>query len=98
MKNFPWISLSVGIVLSLALYKLSPLAPDSKPVLPLLASLFLSELGALMTVYATFLGVRDLLKNRIRFQVLAMALGNLLLLLGFAYIGLELWAKSQLAG
>lgn len=98
MRNFPWISLSIGILLSLALFKLSPLLPDSKPVLPMLASLFISELGALMTAYASYLGVMELKNNGIRFQVLVIALGNMLLLLGFVYSGLELWAKSQLAG
>jgi hypothetical protein len=97
-KNFPWLSLSIGILLSLALHQFSPLDPQGEAVLPLLASLFMSEVGALMTVYAVFLGVRELVKGGMRFQGLALALGNLLLLLNFAYIGLELWAKSQLAG
>jgi hypothetical protein len=98
VKNIPWISLTIGILMSLALYKFSPLTPNGTTVLPMLAALFMSELGALMTVYSVFLGVREMQKSGIKFQVLAMALGNLLLLLNFAYVGLELWAKSQLAG
>jgi len=98
MKNIPWYSLGFGILLAFALYRFSPLDPRGAALLPLLASLFLSELGILITATGIFLAARDMLRNGVGFNGLAMALGNLMLLLNFAYIGLELWAKSQLVG
>lgn len=98
MKNFPWISLSIGILLSLALHQFSPLGSAGQPMLPLLASLFMSEVGAVLTGYAVYLGGRELARAGVRLQGLALLLGNLLLMGNFIYAGLALWAKSQLAG
>ena len=97
-KNFSWLSLSIGILLSFALHQFSPLNPQGQAVLPLLASLFMSEVGVVLSAYAVYLGVRELLAAGVKLHVLALALGNLLLMVNFIYVGLELWAKSQLAG
>lgn len=94
--QFPWITLSIGLVLALALMWLSPLNPASPAQMPLLMALFAAELGFFATAagfVASIIRIRRLGRQG---GVSAMAIGNLLLAINLFYMGYRLWSRSGL--
>ena len=58
-KSWPYISLTIGLLFSFVLVGFSPLKPDGWPSLPLLAALYMSELGMIMTLVGAWLSGCD---------------------------------------
>jgi len=94
--HFPWMTLSIGLVLALALMWLSPINPASPVQMPLLMALFAAELGFFATAagfVASILRIRKFGKQQ---GAPAMAIGNALLAVNLFYMGYRLWSRSGL--
>ncbi len=93
-KSVPWLTLGVGLFLTLILLRFSPLGDAAGFRLPLLTALLMSELGFIITAIGAGLGIRDIVKLGVKFRSAALFIGNLLLALYFINQGLALWAES----
>lgn len=93
-KSIPWLTLGIGLLLSLLLLRFSPLSTSSGFVLPLLTALLMSEFGFIMTAIGAGISVSDVLKSGIKWRPLALLIGNLLLALNFMKSGFVLWAET----
>jgi hypothetical protein len=94
--QFPWITLSIGLILALALMWLSPLNPGSPVHMPLLMALFAAELGFFATSAGLVVAVMRIRRHGKQRGELAMALGNALLAINLFYMGIRLWSASGL--
>lgn len=94
--QFPWITLSIGLVLALALIWLSPINPGSPIQMPLLMALFAAELGFFATLAGCIVSVVRIRRRGRKSGELAMALGNALLAINLFYMGYRLWSLSGL--
>ena len=59
--------------------------------LPLLTSLLIAEFGFLVTAVAAGIGARDLVRQGMRLWTILLLIGNLLLAVNFARVGIALW-------
>lgn len=94
-KNLPMLSLTVGLIFAIILRQFTVLNSDIEQTLPMLASLFMAELGAIVTAYAVFTSVKTLQASGMNYMTLALLIGNALLTLNFIYMGMGLWGMSQ---
>ena len=93
-KSIPWLTLGIGLLLSLMLIRFSPLGTSSGFMLPMLTALLMSELGFIITSIGTGLSVSDVLKQGVKLRAAALLIGNLLLALNFLNHGLSLWSET----
>lgn len=93
-RVFPLIALGIGLLLSLILLRFSPLAADAGQGLPLLTALLASEIGFLITAIAAIMGVREAITQRVTLAGVLVLLGNLVLVVNFARMGLALWPET----
>ncbi len=93
-KSIPWLTLGIGLLLSLLLLRFSPLTTSSGFILPMLTALLMSEFGFIITAIGAGISVSDLLKQGIKLRPAALLIGNLLLALNFMNQGLSLWAET----
>jgi hypothetical protein len=94
-KNISWIALTLGLIFSIVLFQFSVLNSTASASLPILLSLFMAEIGFLFCAYAAFLGGKELKTNGMNLKVGAMLLGNILVALNLASMGLALWQLIQ---
>jgi len=92
IKNLPWLSLGIGLFLALLTVLANPLAPASETAIPLLAILFMTELGALLCLVAVVISIREQVNGSFQLHGLLTTIGNGLLLAYFANLGMNLWA------
>lgn len=90
MKNLPWIALGIGLFLALLTFMANPLAPGGETAIPLLAILFMTELGALLCLVAVVISVREQVNGNFQLHGLLTTIGNGLLLAYFANFGMNL--------
>lgn len=93
-KSWPYISLTVGLLFSFILVGFSPLKPEGLPSLPLLAALYMSELGMIMTLLGAWLSGRDAWQRIALRRNIILAVGNLLLAVNLFFIGLKVWPDT----
>lgn len=93
-KKWPYISLTVGLLFSLVLAGFSPLKPEGLPSLPLLAALYMSELGMIMTLVGAWLSGRDAYQRIAMQRNTIIAVGNLLLAVNLFLVGLKVWPDT----
>ena len=93
-KSIPWLTLGIGLFLSLLLLRFSPLSTSSGFVLPMLTALLMSEFGFIITAIGAGVSVSDLLKQGVNLRPAALLIGNLLLALHFMNHGFSLWAET----
>jgi len=95
-NNFPWIALTVGLAISLALMWFGPLNRSAPVVMPLLMALFMAELGFVVSAIGAYTAVKAYQENRSSKRPLVLLLGNVLIAVNLAYTGLLIWPKSGL--
>jgi hypothetical protein len=95
MKKLPWVGLSIGLIFTFALYQFSLLNSEASIVMPALASLFMAEIGGVLTAAAAFIAGRELRAAGINYRMLTILVGNILLVINFIVLGLALWQKIQ---
>ncbi|MDH5182434.1 MAG: hypothetical protein OEX12_00970 [Gammaproteobacteria bacterium] len=91
MKNLPWLSLGIGLFLALLTMLANPLPPGGETAIPLLAILFMTELGALLCLVAVLVSIREQLNRGFQLHGLLTTVGNGLLLAYFLNFGMNLW-------
>jgi len=91
MKNLPWLSLGIGLFLALITVVANPLMPGADTPIPLLAILFMAELGALLCLVAVVVSIREQSQRGFLLHGLLTTIGNGLLLAYFANFGMNLW-------
>ena len=91
MKNLPWLSLGIGLFLALITVVANPLMPGGDTPIPLLAILFMAELGALLCLVAVVVSIREQSQRGFLLHGLLTTIGNGLLLAYFANFGMNLW-------
>lgn len=95
-NNFPWIALTVGLAISLALMWFGPLNRSAPVAMPLLMALFMAELGFVVSAIGAYVAVRAFQENRSNRRMLMMILGNAMIAINLVYTGLVIWPKSGL--
>jgi hypothetical protein len=88
---FPWIALSLGLLLMVALLGSGALRPPDEHGLPLLTMLIVAEFGFFLTAIGAWIGSSVLSKQGIRISLLITTLACGLLAVGFLFLGLRLW-------
>lgn len=91
MRHIPWLALGIGLVLALITVVANPLSPSGETPVPLLAILFMTELGALLCLVAVLFSIREQLQRGFLLHGLLTTIGNGLLLAYFANFGMNLW-------
>ena len=92
MKNLPWLALGFGLLLAVITVVANPLAPGTRESIPLLAILFMAELGVILCLVGVILSLRDQLAGQFSLQGVFTTVGNGLLLGYFANFGMNLWS------
>lgn len=92
IKHLPWLSLGIGLFLALLTMLANPLAPSGEAAIPLLAILFMTELGALLCFVAVVMSIRQQVNASFQLHGLLTTIGNGLLLAYFINFGMNLWA------
>lgn len=92
MKNLPWIGLGIGLFLALITVVANPLAADAENTIPVLAIMFMTELGAVLCLLAVVVSIREQLERGFLLHGLLTTIGNGLLLAYFVNFGMNLWA------
>lgn len=72
----------------------SPLKPEGLPSLPLLAALYLSELGTIITLFGAWLSGRDAYHGIRKNRNAMICMGNLLLSVNLFVTGVKVWPDS----
>jgi len=89
--SFPWLALGLGLIIALILLLSGAVDPESKPALPLLTLLIMTEFGFFVTAIGAVGGVRTGLARNFGVAVLTVILGCGFLAIGFLWLGLSLW-------
>ena len=93
--NLPYLSLALGLFLTLVISKGSEISHDGETLLPLLTLLIINECGFFLTAAGAFIGVRQLkaLGFKVRsngFYTITTVL-CILLTIQFLLLGIKLW-------
>lgn len=88
---FPWIALSLGLLVMVTLLGAGALRPADEHALPLLTMLIVDEFGFFLTLIGAVVGINSLSKERVRISLLITTLACALLAAGFLLLGLRLW-------
>ncbi|HSG11863.1 MAG TPA: hypothetical protein VLB10_08985 [Gammaproteobacteria bacterium] len=90
-QAFPWIALSLGLLVMVTLLGAGALRPADEHALPLLTMLIVDEFGFFLTLIGAIVGINGLSKESVRFSLLITTLACALLAAGFLLLGLRLW-------
>ena len=93
-KQLPFITLSVGLLMSIILFVFSPLNPAGTMAMPLLAALFMCEIGLILTLVGAWLSGRVLMNKVAVMQNAALCVGNILLALNLLSISINIWPNN----
>ena len=88
---FPWIALSLGLLVMVTLLGAGALRPAEEYGLPLLTMLIVDEFGFFLTAIGAAIGINVMSKQGIRASLLITTLACILLAAGFVFLGLRLW-------
>ena len=88
---FPWIALSLGLLIAVTLLGAGALRPADEYALPLLTLLIVNEFGFFLTAIGAGVGIQTLWRQGVRGSLLVTTLGCCLLAAGFLYLGIRLW-------
>lgn len=88
---FPWIALSLGLLVMTVLLGSGALRPAEEYALPLLTMLIVNEFGFFLSAIGAAVGVKSLVKGGFRTSLVVTVVGCTVLAAGFAWLGLLLW-------
>lgn len=90
-QAFPWIALSLGLLVAVTLLGSGALRPSDEYALPWLTMLIVNEFGFFLTAIGAGIGIHALSKEGIRISLLVTTLGCCVLAATFLYLGIRLW-------
>ena len=88
---FPWIALSLGLMVAVTLLGGGALRPADEYAFPLLTLLVVNEFGFFVTAIGAGIGIKALWEQGVRVSLLVTTLGCGVLVAGFTYLGIHLW-------
>jgi len=88
---FPWIALSLGLLVMLVLLGAGALRPAEEHGLPLLTMLIVDEFGFFVTAIGAVVGIKSLSGEGVRSSLLITTVACGLLSAGFLILGLRMW-------
>lgn len=91
IQAFPWIALSLGLLVAVVLLGSGVLRPSEEYALPLLTMLIVDEFGFFLSAIGAGIGFRVIATQGVRASLLVTTLGCALLAAGFLYMGIKLW-------
>ena len=89
--SFPWLALGLGLTIAVIMVVSGAVDPASKPVLPLLTLLVMTEFGFFVTAIGAVQALRAGFAQGFGFVLFAVIAGCALLAVGFLWLGLTLW-------
>jgi len=89
--SFPWLALGLGLIIALILVVSGAADPATKPALPLLTLLIMSEFAFFVTAIGAVQAIRAGLVQGFGYGLLMVAVGCVLLAGGFLWLGISLW-------
>jgi hypothetical protein len=89
--SFPWLALGLGLIIALILVVSGAVDSASKPALPLLTLLIMTEFGFFVTAIGAVQGIRTGLAQRFGVAMLAVIAGCGIMAIGFLWLGFSLW-------
>lgn len=89
--SFPWVALTLGIIIAIVLQKAGALDTGGEYALPLLTLLIMVEFGVFVTAIGAVLGVRTLIGQGFSPFLFVVTLCCGMLSIGFLYLGFILW-------
>lgn len=92
--TFPWIAVTIGLFLIIGLYFAGAIPPSGEYAAPLLAMLFMSELGAIVSAAGAYTALRNWLDHRTQMLSLLLALVSAVLAIALLSTGVALWQHS----
>ena len=90
-QAFPWIALSLGLLVMVTLLGAGALRPADEHALPLLTMLIVDEFGFFVTAIGAGVGINALLTSGRRPGLLLASIACGLLAAAFLYLGIQLW-------
>jgi hypothetical protein len=91
---FPWLALSLGLLVALGLTGSGALGPAEAYRLPVLTLLIINEFGFFLTAIGAGIGINRLLAQGMQPGLLFSAIGCGVLAAGFLYLGIRLWPEG----
>jgi len=88
---FPWIALSLGLLVMVTLLGAGALRPAEEYGLPPLTMLIVDEFGFFLTAIGAGIGIRELVREGVRLSLLVTTLACIGLAAGFLLLGLHMW-------
>lgn len=89
--NFPYIAFALGLIMMAIITIGSSDGSDGTTRLPLLTLLLASEFAFIVNAFAVYIGVRHTLATGVRSVYVITTVLCVLLVAGFAYLGVGLW-------
>lgn len=89
--NFPYIALSLGLLLMLAVMKGSEMRGEGETALPVLTLLMISEFAFFVTAVGAYIGIRHSLSTGIKPVYTMITALCILLSVRFLFLGIDLW-------
>ncbi len=89
--HFPYIALSLAVILLLVVFRGSQLDNNGTTLLPLLTLLIMSEFAFFVTAIGSYIGFKQLRTNGFRAVYAVATLLCLLLSVRFLFLGFSLW-------
>ena len=90
-QAFPWIALSLGLLVMVTLLGAGALRPAEEYALPMLTMLIVDEFGFFLTAIGAGIGISVLMKEGVRVSLLITTLACIILCIGFLLLGFRLW-------
>lgn len=90
--QFPWITLSIGLITALALMWSGPINPASRFQISQPTAMLLVSLGGLSTVAGVFVAIKRIRQQDRSSKLATIAGGNALLAVNLIYMGYRLWS------
>lgn len=89
--NFPYIALSLGLLLMLVVMKGSEIRDDGMTALPVLTMLVISEFAFFVTAAGAYIGIRHSLSTGIKPVYTIITALCILVSVRFLFLGIDLW-------
>ncbi|MET0070227.1 MAG: hypothetical protein ABW096_09295 [Candidatus Thiodiazotropha sp.] len=90
-KNFPFLALSLGLLLMLVVMKGIQTRADGSTTIPLLTLLVVSEFAFFVTAIGGYIGIKQIRASGMQPLYTAITLFCVLLSIGFLLLGIALW-------
>ncbi|MES9837827.1 MAG: hypothetical protein AB2724_12055 [Candidatus Thiodiazotropha sp.] len=90
-NNFPFLALSLGLLMMLVVMKGIQTRADGSTTIPLLTLLVVSEFAFFVTAIGGYIGIKQIRANGMKPFYTAITLFCVLLSMGFLLLGIALW-------